>query len=58
MVKYDVAFYKSIKEILVKKSENEENPNAIMLFVRTQEEANLWSFDEQQGLVKLLTVKN
>jgi hypothetical protein len=37
MVKYDAAFYKSVRDILVKKSDNEDNPNAIILFVRTQE---------------------
>lgn len=29
-----------------------------MFFVSTQEEASLWDFNEDEGLVKRLTVKN
>lgn len=48
-----MAFYKSIRQILVK-----DNNEGLTIFVCSQEEATLWSFTEEKGLLKLLTVKN
>jgi hypothetical protein len=53
VVKYDMPFHKSIRQILVK-----EEKGKIVVLVTTQEEAALWAFDEETGLTKLLTVKN
>lgn len=56
LVKYEVAHYKHIAQILSKPSSQQEG--AILVFVRLEDEGVLWSFDEEAGLIKLLTVKN